>query len=113
MKYLKTFESRKTQYAKNYLSKFNIVGETALKSDLIILKKNNIQYSVYFYNDVHFGACIKIYGDNDIDKEQKELLENMKFNVFPQYYRYEFTFDWQRIKEDDIELAIDSTKYNL
>jgi hypothetical protein len=112
MKYLKTFENKKTQYTKDYNERFGPNFDD-IKSDLIILKKNNIQYSVYFYTDVYFGACIKIYGDNDIDKEQKELLENMKFDVFPQYYRYEFTWDWQRIKEDDIELAIDSTKYNL
>jgi len=114
MKYLKTFENKTTQYAKDYNERF-APNFTNLHYDLMTLSYQNIPYEIYFYNDTEYkaGPCIKIYSDSYIDKEKKEILKKMKFNVFPEDYRYEFTWDWKKIKEEDIEAALASSKYNL
>ena len=116
MKYLKTFENKKTQYAKDYNEKYQPDNFKQLNFDLkYILKENNIPYEIYFYNDIKYksGPCIKVYCDCYIDDDKKQILKNNNFTVFPGNYRYEFTWEWEKIKEEDIEAYIASRKYNL
>lgn len=116
MKYLKIFENKnKLKFGKDYSDKYSFFKNSEYKyinRDIEELKSRNIKYTLYYYIDFNFGLLFKIYINDYISDEDSKFLKKY-LNFMLLMGDYEFTWDWIKVHEDDVDMIISSNKYNL
>ena len=79
-------------------------------SDVKILNEYFIPFNIYYH--LEYGKTFyKIYGYSTLVKSEKKTLKSLDFLIIDG--EYEFTWDWIEITEEELELRVNSNKYNL
>jgi len=112
MKHLKTFEERH-HFLDVYIKDYGFITPLsmqvkALKEDLNDLERFNISHKLLYH--IEKGD---IFFKNIIEKMDIKDIEKLKILKYHRMENYTTSWEWIEIDKEDIELVIQTNKYNL